>query len=73
MTGNGGNDTLAIIGPIKAHLFGGEGDDTLRGASSNDLLEGGPGMISCSASKGLMSSSGTAEMTCSRVATAKIR
>jgi Ca2+-binding RTX toxin-like protein len=45
--GLAGNDVLTVDdanGPMPpANLFGGEGNDTLTGSASDDVLDGGPG------------------------------
>lgn len=41
--GLGGGDFVQLAVPIRAHLIGGEGNDTLLGGTRQDILEGGVG------------------------------
>jgi Ca2+-binding RTX toxin-like protein len=44
--GNDGNDTITVnadVDPIVAVLYGGAGNDTLRGGAGNNVLDGGAG------------------------------
>lgn len=43
--GGGGNDSIQVVGGLKlpTFLFGGEGDDTIKGTNANNIIVGGPG------------------------------